>query len=239
MARFLGFALFLVLGLGGILYMVARDAPRGDGETVVARDNIDIIASQHRAVDRVDDAVERTTRLADQMLEAASRLEKSAAEAEEAAENSLRLAETNEAADVSIAASYEAAERARITAAVARRVAGELKQASLDAEAATKEAGEVTRVAVEVEQSRKDAHDAAAEAREATAKLNAAEKAVENATEDASDFLASNGRTIDLSGNEYARRDDGSIIVYSEGDVYEFDDPEYLEDYPEFDGERG
>lgn len=197
MARIVGFILFIVLFVGGAWFLIQRDALDRDGDTILASDSdVDVMARQERAVRSVDRSVERAADLADEAEALAEELERNADRAEESARTSAQLATYNDAADASVAASMEAADRARATAVIAREVSIMLAQAAEDAAEVTDEAGELTSVAVTVEKSQREARKAKAEAAEAADKLEQAEEAVARATDDAQIFLAERDGTL-------------------------------------------
>ncbi|GGC96914.1 hypothetical protein [Aquisalinus flavus] len=197
MARIFGFIIFIVLAVGGAWFLIERDALDRDGQTTLASDSdVDVMARQERAVRSIDRSVERAGDLAEQAYALAEELEKNADRAEESAQASAQLATYNDAADASVVASVEAADRARATAVIAREVSIMLAQAAEDAGEVTDEAGELTSVAVTVEKSQREAREAKAEAVEAAAKLEQAEEAVARATDDAQIFLAERDGTI-------------------------------------------
>ena len=191
MARFFGFLLFMALVVGGALYLVQRDGVEiGEDPAIAANSDVDVMARQERAVRSVDRSVKRAGDLAEEAYALAEELEENAARAEETAQNSAQLATYNDAAEASVVASLEAAERARATAVIAREVSIMLAQAAEDAGEVTDEAEELTTVAVSVERSQREAREAKEEAVEAAAKLEQAEEAVERATNDAQIFLS-------------------------------------------------
>lgn len=216
MARFIGFTIFLLL-LGGIFFIIIRGNVDITADRPVAeRDDVDVISDQDRAVRKVEKSVSRASDLSDDLADLADDLDEAALEAEETAETSLQLSSSNDAAEASVAASYNAAERARDTAIVARRLSGELERVASDAKTAAEEAAEITTVAVDVERSQQKAAEAGEDAREADRKLEEAEEAVDSAAADANVYLARNARDAFYRPSAYAGGS-GKMIVKDRG----------------------
>ncbi|NHK26657.1 hypothetical protein FF098_001890 [Parvularcula flava] len=228
MARFFGFIFFVALLVGGALYLIDRNGGSiGEEPALADNSDVDVMARQERAVRSVDRSVERAGKLAEEAYALAEELEENATRAEESAEKSAQLATYNDAAEASVTASLEAADRAHATAVIAREVSIMLAQAAEDASEVTDEAEELTNVAVSVEKSQREAREAKEEAAEAAAKLEEAEEAVARATNDAQIFLSQrDGETVKSRrmasgyGNAYTGSSNPNLVYEEERNRY-------------------